>query len=343
MNAEPNSAGGARAAHPATGTAPRKRLHTYGLVGRSAAEAVGTFLLVFVGVGLAFFSATGSVSSPLGVGLAVAAAMVAFGYVSGGHFNPAISVASAAAGRTSLKALPVYVVAQLIGAVLAVVILWVVIQGVPELAETRTVFSALANGYGVEYGAGFPLASALLTEVVGAALLTAVFLGATAGRKPAATAAFAVGVTYVVLLTFLAPITGGSLNPARSTAVALFGDSNALGQLWLFWVAPILGALIAGLIYRSIDLTVADAAAADEDEDFDADLHSDEDSDAHAEASSGVRSADSNGSAAAAPAASAPAPGTVPPGAPARTNDDEARGFFDGDEDKDGGKPGSKS
>lgn len=328
MNAEPISAGGASAAHPATGTAPRKRLHTYGLVGRSAAEAVGSFLLVFVGVGLSFFSATGSVSSPLGVGLAAAAAMVAFGYVSGGHFNPAISFASAAAGRTAWKALPVYVVAQLIGAALAVVILWVSIQGVPELAETRTVFSSLANGYGVDYGFGFPLASALLTEVIGAALLTAVFLGATAGRRPAATAAFAVGVTYAVLLTFLTPITGGSLNPARSTAVALFGDAGALGQLWLFWAAPLLGALIAGLIYRSVDLSVADAAAIDSD-------------DAPA-LDSDPAVADSDADAAAAPAAAAaPTPAAERTNTSARTNDDEARGFFDGDDD--GGTRADKS
>lgn len=340
MNAEPISAGGARAAHPAPETASRRRLHTYGLPGRSAAEAVGSFLLVFVGVGLAFFSATGSVSSPLGVGLAVAAAMVAFGYVSGGHFNPAISVASAAAGRTAWKALPVYIVAQLIGAALAVTMLWVVIQGVPELAETRMVFSALANGYGEQSGAGFPLASALLTEVIGAALLTAVFLGATTGRRPAATAAFAVGVTYAVLLTFLAPITGGSLNPARSTAVALFGESTALEQLWLFWVAPVLGALIAGLIYRSIDLTVADAEVS-ADEDFD-----EEPADESGVETGSVTGTDAAVSSAVPASATADTPSDVPPaaaqGSPAR-NDDEARGFFDGDRDDDGGKPANKA
>lgn len=339
MNAEPISADGARAAHPATETAPRRRLHTYGLAGRSAAEAVGSFLLVFVGVGLAFFSATGSVSSPLGVGLAVAAAMVAFGYVSGGHFNPAISLASAAAGRTAWKALPVYIVAQLIGAALAVTMLWVVIQGVPELAETRMVFSALANGYGEQSGAGFPLASALLTEVIGAALLTAVFLGATTGRRPAATAAFAVGVTYAVLLTFLAPITGGSLNPARSTAVALFGESAALEQLWLFWVAPVLGALIAGLIYRSIDLTVADAEVSA------ADVTDEEPADESAVGTGSVTGTDAAASSAVPSSATADTRSDVPtaagPGSPAR-NDDEARGFFDGDRDDDGGTAAGK-
>ncbi|WAP52833.1 aquaporin [Arthrobacter sp. ATA002] len=340
MNAEPLSAGGARAAHPAAATAPRKRLHTYGLPARSAAEAVGAFFLVFVGVGLAFFSATGSVSSPMGVGLAAAAAMVAFGYVSGGHFNPAISIASAAAGRTAWKALPVYVLAQLLGAVLAVALLWVVIQGVPQLADTRMVFSALANGYGEQSGAQFPLASGLLTEVIGAALLTAVFLGATSGRRPVVGAAFAVGVTYAILLTFLAPITGGSLNPARSSAVAFFAEDAALQQLWLFWAAPVLGALIAGLIYRSIDLTAADAARNDDDfEDVDGDGASESGTDTDIESAAGAGPADASGA----------RTGTVAPGASARAsanrtpdarNDDDARGFFNGDDDGDGDNNG---
>lgn len=352
MNDEPITAGGARAAHPAAGTAPQKRLHTYGLAGRSAAEAVGAFLLVFAGVGLAFFSATGSVSSPLGVGLAAAAAMVAFGYVSGGHFNPAISVASAAAGRTSWKALPVYVLAQLIGAVLAVAILWVVIQGVPQLADTRMVFTALANGYGEESGAGFPLASGLLTEVIGAVLLTAVFLGATSGRRPLAGAAFAVGVTYAVLLTFLAPITGGSLNPARSTAVALFAENTALEQLWLFWAAPVLGALIAGLIYRSIDMTAADQVERDADDDDDdaADVMDAEDASDTEDAN--VPEAADPASDAAAAAGAAPADrgarnSSARNSSDARDssarNDDEARGFFDGDDNTGGGKPAGRS
>ena len=305
MNAEPISAGGAQVApHPAGATAPRKRLHRYGVVGRSTAEAAGSFLLAFAAAA-GLFSSTGGVTAPLAIGLAVAAGMVAFGYVSGGHFNPAISLGSAAAGRTPWKLLPVYVVAQLIGALLAFLILWVMFQGHPELTDTRQIFAVLANGYGADYQLGFPLAGALLAEVVAAALLVAVFLGSSTGRIPAASAAFAVGVTYVVLLTILAPITGGSLNPARSTAAAVFAGSTALGQLWLFWVAPVLGALVAGLIYRSIDLTIASASAAGDAEDFDADEDLDADEDA---------------------AAPAPAPKNV-----SQEKDADARGFFDGD------------
>lgn len=330
MNADPVSAGGARAAHPAARAGHRRPLHNYGLLGRSAAECIGSFLLVFA-TAAAIFSSTGGVSAPLAVGLAAAAGMVAFGYVSGGHFNPAVSLGSAAAGRTSWKVLPVYVVAQLIGALLAFLILWVVFQGVPpEIAQPSDIFNALANGYGPDYQLGLPLASALLAEVVGSALLVAVFLGASKGRIPAVSAAFAVGVTYAVLLTFLAPITGGSLNPARSTAAALFAGTDALEQLWLFWVAPILGALITGLIYRSIDLTVSARERTGDDAEIE--------TEAEAEADHAADTAP----AAAASAPAAPA-GTSAPAAPrvvSPEKKDDARGFFD-DGDDDGDRPGS--
>ena len=335
MNAEPNSAGGARAAHPAT--APLKRLDNYGLLGRSAAEAIGSFVLVFA-VSVGVLGGTGGISLPLAVGLAAAAAMVGFGYVSGGHFNPAISLASAAAGRTSWKALPVYVLAQLVGALLAAAILWVVFQGLPELSDTRQIFTALANGYGSEYGLGFPLASALLAEVVATALLAAVFLGATSGRRAASTAAFAVGVTYVVLLTVLTPITGGSLNPARSTAFALFAETTALEQLWLFWAAPVLGALIAGLVYRSIDLTVAGSVKTDEADETDETDQDDEDY--YDDGINETTAADT-------PATQKPAKMKLDKPAAGSTDagnhsdpDAEARGFFDADGDGNG-RPGT--
>ena len=338
MNPEPISAHDTRAAHPAAGTAPRKRLHTYGLLGRSVAEGVGSFLLVFA-TAVAIFSGTSGISSPLGVGLAAAAAMVAFGYVSGGHFNPAISLGSAAAGRTSWKALPVYVVAQLIGALLAYLILWVLFQGHPELTDTTEIFAVLANGYGTDYQLGFPLASALLAEVVATALLVSVFLGATARRIPAVTAAFAVGVTYAVLLSILAPITGGSLNPARSTAAAVFAGGEPVEQLWLFWAAPVLGALIAGLIYRSIDLSVSDALRSD-DTGEDEDLPAEDDADAGEVDEAGVAARGEEaktqhpaGSAAGKAAGASAAAARQQP----RENDDDARGFFDGDDD--GGRP----
>ena len=295
---------------------------------------MGSFLLVFA-TAVAIFSGTGGVSSPLGVGLAAAAAMVAFGYVSGGHFNPAISLGSAAAGRTSWKALPVYVVAQLIGALLAYLILWVLFQGHPELTDTRQIFSVLANGYGTDYQLGFPLASALLAEVVATALLVAVFLGATVRRIPAVSAAFAVGVTYAVLLSILSPITGGSLNPARSTAAAIFAGGESLEQLWLFWAAPVLGALIAGLIYRSTDLSVSDAQRGD-DTDEDADLPADTDAggvdDADVEEAKTQHPAGAGTGTSAGASAAAPNPMS-------RENKDDARGFFDGDDD--GGRPGT--
>lgn len=243
--AEPDNGAGAR---------------SYGLPGRAAAEAVGTALLVFAGLGLTIFSTQGGISAPLAFGLGLAAAMVAFGYVSGGHFNPAVTLAVATAGRLPWISVPVYVAAQLVGAIFGTFVLWAALSGYPGIGSPGQIFAQSVNGFGEDTALGFPLAGSLLLEVIAAALLTAVFLGATvrAGAR-AGSAPFAVGVAYAVLLSVLAPVTGGGLNPARSTAPVLFGDFTGAGQLWLFWVAPLVGALITGLIYRSIDLTRSEA------------------------------------------------------------------------------------
>ena len=250
----PNTSGASAAgtAHPE----PSARAgHRYGLVGRSVAEAAGTALLIFAGFGLTIFSTQGGVPAPFGFGLGLAAAMVAFGYVSGGHFNPAITVGSAVAGRTPWIAVAPYVVAQLIGAVFGVFVLWTALSGYPQVTSVSQIFAQSVNSFGEDSALGFPLAGALLLEVIAAALLTAVFLGATAGSGVRSGAApFAVGLAYAVLLAVLGPVTGGGLNPARSTAPVLFADFSGGGQLWLFWVAPLVGAVITGLIYRSIDL-----------------------------------------------------------------------------------------
>lgn len=298
----------------------------YGLVGRLVAEGVGSFLLVFIGIGISFFNSTG-ISSALGFGLGLAAAMVAFGYVSGGHFNPVLTVGSALAGRTRWGSVLPYVVVQVLGAVLAAGILLITITGHPQITDTQQAFSLASNGYGEHSSAEFPLASALLTEVVSAALLTAVFLGATKRRRGAAGAAFAVGLTYAALLTFLGPITGGSINPARSTAPVFFAESWAVQQLWLFWAAPLLGAVITGLIFRSIDMsenpTPSSADRTDED---------DAAPETEADASSVAAAPESDSPAAPATAAGTQAAPSAAGGATAadRSVDDEARGFFDG-------------
>ena len=320
MTAEPHFPGGTRtgADTESVSLAPLRR---YGLVGRSVAEAAGSFLLVLVGLGVAFFNPSGGLSAPLAFGLVLAAAMVAFGYISGGHFLPTITLGSAMAGRTDWKSVLPYIVAQVVGAVFAALILWVSMTGHPQIPDTQPFFSAVANGFAENSSTQFPLAGALLTEVIAAALLTAVFLGA-GTRLSAAASAFAVGVTYAALLTFLVPITGGSINPARSTATALFAESWAVGQLWLFWLAPLLGAAIAGLIYRSLDLSgtaAVDAVEVYEEE------YLDEDTDADQAPLTIAKT----------PAAPAAGPDTVPEAAagdPRSKEREEARGFFDKDD-----------
>lgn len=333
MSSESLPLSGARAAAPVREEAPIDRGYDYGFVGRSVAEAIGSFLLVFVGVAVAIFATGSGITSPLAFGLALAAAMVAFGYISGGHFNPAITLGSAVAGRTAWKYVLPYIVAQLVGALAGVAILWVAINGHSQFgAQTQEFMLSASNGFGDNSPTAFPLPSALLLEVIAGALLTAVFLGATARRFGAVGSAFAVGVTYAVLLTMLAPVTGGGINPARSTATAIFAGSTSLEQLWLFWAAPLLGAVIAGLIFLSVDMTVqsrlAPSAAADADAD---------------EAGAVHETAAVDGPEAAAAQASAPAATTPVKPADSRAGganpavDEEARGFFDKPSATDGG------
>ncbi len=322
MSSESVSLSGARAAAPVRDAAQEDHGHRYGFLGRAVAEAVGSFLLLFVGIGVGIFTAGTGISPQLAFGLALAGAMVAFGYVSGGHFNPAITLGSAVAGRTEWKYVLPYIVAQVAGAILGVAILWVAISGHSQIGEqTRQFLTGVSNGYEDHSVNLFPLASALLLEVIAGALLTAVFLGATARRYGAVASAFAVGVTYAVLLTVLAPVTNGGINPARSTATAIFSESWALQQLWLFWAAPLLGAVIAGLIYRSVDMTLdarraGYAADTEEVTEYGTDAE---------EAPEGVTAAEP-----AAPTRGAvPAPGTGSTGRTAPVVDEDARGFFD--------------
>lgn len=229
-----------------------------GLLGRSIAEAAGSFLLVLAGVGVAMLNAQEDIAPSLVFGLALAAAMMAFGHLSGAHFNPAVTLGAAVAGRTRWVNVVPYIIAQLIGAGAAAAILWIILDGHPGLDGTAPIFSNAANGFGEHSPIQFPLTSVLLAEVVAAVLLVAAYLGVTARREHRPLAPFAVGFTYAVLLAVLVPISNGALNPARSTAIALFSESWAMGQLWLFWAAPLFGAAIAGLIYRSVDLSAGE-------------------------------------------------------------------------------------
>lgn len=286
-----------------------------GLLGRVSAEALGTFFVVVAGLGVPLFTIPQSnpLSASLAAGLAVAAAMLAFGYVSGGHFNPAVTAGHAFAGRLRLADAAAYVGAQLVGALLGGVTLFAILRTVPNIADTRSAFDTVAAGFGENSIIQVPLAGVLLIEVLGAALLVAVFLGATSARNPSRLAApFAVGLTMAVLLQLGQAPGNTPFNPARATASALFSSPDALGQLWLFWVAPLAGAALAGLVFRGFALSMPAAvpvpAAADE---------VDEDTGETLLAESG----------AVAPSPAAP-PGTAAP-AGRTASEDEARDFFD--------------
>ncbi len=224
-----------------------------GLAARSIAEGAGSFLVILAGLGATMLATETALQPALVFGFAVVAAMIAFGYVSGGHFNPAVTIGSAVAGRTDWKSVAPYVVAQVVGAVAASGLIWLVLSANAQLTDIQGFFSSASNGFDEHSAAQFPLTSAFLLEVVATALLVAVFLGAGSRHTRRDLAPFAVGLIYAGLLSFLLPVTNGGINPVRATASAVLAEPWALQQLWLFWAAPIVGGLIAGLVFRSID------------------------------------------------------------------------------------------
>ncbi|MDQ0735388.1 aquaporin [Arthrobacter agilis] len=249
----PTTPAGATADAASAASTSDDAMRAPGLVARSIAEGAGSFLVILAGLGATMLATETALQPTLVFGFAVVAAMIAFGHVSGGHFNPAITIGSAVAGRTDWKSVAPYVVAQVVGAVAASGLIWLVLSANAQLTDIRGFFSSASNGFDDHSAAQFPLTSAFLLEVVASALLVAVLLGAGSRRARRDLAPFAVGLTYAGLLSFLLPVTNGGINPVRATASALFAESWALEQLWMFWAAPIVGALIAGLIFRSID------------------------------------------------------------------------------------------
>lgn len=234
-----------------------------GLISRLAAEAFGTLFLVIAGLGVPLFTLPQSNPLPaaLAGGLAVTAAMLAFAYISGGHFNPAITLGNLVAGRIRPTDAGAYLGAQLVGAVAGALTLFGILRTVPNIPDTRAAFDTVTAGFGEHSAVQASMAGVLLAEVVGAALLVAVFLGTTARRNVhAAAAPFAVGLSLAVLLQLGQAIGNAPFNPARATASALF-SSWGLGQLWLFWVAPLVGAAIAGLVFRGFSASTASTAS----------------------------------------------------------------------------------
>ncbi len=291
------------------------------LLARASAEALGTLFLVVIGLGVLIFINPQAVPMPasLASGLSVTAAMLAFGYLSGGHFNPAITVGHLVAGRMKLVDGASYLGAQIVGGLLGALAIFAVVRTVPGITDSRTVFDTATSGFGTHSSFQVPVTGVMLIEVLGAALLVGVFLGVTARRNPSKLAApFAVGLTVAVLLQ-LGQSTGNlAFNPARATASAIFSSSWAVEQLWLFWVAPLVGAAIAGLIFRGFGETTP-VAVAEIEEPLPAD-GLEESSDDEAEAADPERAAEVS------------TPAAAPAAAPAeeKPDVDPARDFFDG-------------
>jgi aquaporin Z len=221
------------------------------MVDRWGAELFGTFWLVLGGCGSVVLAgeAVGYPGAALAFGLAVLTAAYAVGHISGGHFNPAVSMGLAVAGRFAWRDVPGYVAAQLVGATLAAAVLLGIVAG-QEGFDRRTEFAT--NGFGTASPDGYGLGAALLTETVLTAVLVVVVLGATSTRAPAGAAPVAIGLAVTVIHLVAIPVTGTSVNPARSFSQALFAGGGALQQLWVFVVAPLAGAAAAGLLHRAV-------------------------------------------------------------------------------------------
>lgn len=219
-----------------------------------AAEAFGTFWLVFGGCGSAVLAAAfpelgiGFVGVSLAFGLTVLTMAYAVGGVSGGHFNPAVSVGLAMAGRFEWKELAPYVVAQLIGAMIAGWALYIIASG--QAGWTPGGFAS--NGYGDLSPGKYSVLSALLIEVILTAGFLIVILGSTSRAVPGGFAPISIGLALTLIHLISIPVTNTSVNPARSTGVAFFAETGAASQLWLFWAAPIVGAIIGAIIWRYI-------------------------------------------------------------------------------------------
>ena len=220
-----------------------------------AAEFIGTFWLVLGGCGSAVLAAAfpevgiGLLGVSLAFGLTVLTMAFAIGHISGCHLNPAVSVGLWVGGRFPAKDLIPYIVAQVLGAIVAGGVLYLIASGKAGFDVTSGFAS---NGYGEHSPGGYSLTSALVIEVVMTLMFLFVILGATDKRAPAGFAPIAIGLALTLIHLISIPVTNTSVNPARSTGVALYVGGWATAQLWLFWVAPIAGAALGGLVYRFV-------------------------------------------------------------------------------------------
>ncbi len=218
------------------------------------AETLGTFWLVLGGCGSAVLAAAfpqvgiGLLGVSLAFGLTVLTFAAAVGYISGGHFNPAVSIGLWAGGRFPARDLPAYIIAQVVGAILAGGVLYLIATGKAGVDVVASGFAS--NGYGEHSPGGYSMLAALITEVVLTAFFLLVILGATDRRAGGLIAPIAIGLALTLIHLISIPVTNTSVNPARSTGVAVYVGGWAISQLWLFWVAPIIGGILGGIIHR---------------------------------------------------------------------------------------------
>ncbi|SBV33906.1 aquaporin [uncultured Sphingopyxis sp.] len=221
---------------------------------KGLAEFIGTFWLVFGGCGSAVLAAAfpevgiGLLGVALAFGLTVVTMAYAIGHISGCHLNPAVTVGLWAGGRFDARDIPLYVVAQVLGAIVAAFVLFYIASGSP--AYDLATNGLAANGFGEGSPGGYDIWSGLLIEIVLTAFFLWIIMGSTDGRAPAGFAPLAIGLALTLIHLISIPVTNTSVNPARSTGPALVVGGLAFKQLWLFWVAPIVGGLVGGLLYK---------------------------------------------------------------------------------------------
>jgi aquaporin Z len=238
------------------------------------AELLGTFWLVLGGCGSAVLAAYfGGPGNPLGIaflgvslafGLTVLTGAYAFGHISGGHFNPAVSVGLWAGGRFSAKMLLPYILAQVAGASCGAAVLYTIASGRNGFVVDPAGAGAFAtNGFGALSPGGYGMVAALLVELVLTAVFVIIIMGSTHPRAPAGFGPIAIGLALTLIHLISIPVTNTSVNPARSTGVALFVGTAQLGQLWLFWLAPIVGGLLGGFASKWLGAEPVEAKAAE--------------------------------------------------------------------------------
>jgi aquaporin Z len=223
------------------------------LIHKCTAEAIGTFWLTFAGCGSAVIAAAfpqvgiGLLGVSLAFGLTVLTMAYSIGHISGCHLNPAVTVGLAAGGRFPAKDIGPYIAAQVIGGIVAALVLYAIASGAPDFDLAK---GFAANGYGDHSPGHYSMLSGLLAEVVLTMMFLFIIMGSTHGKAPVGFAPIAIGLGLTLIHLVGIPITNTSVNPARSTGPALFVGGWALAQLWLFWLAPLVGGVLGGVLYR---------------------------------------------------------------------------------------------